>query len=119
VQRFTGNSNIVCVPAWRLPKTVSHKFDIDPFLVEKFPKDFNVSLQKTWELGGSYFTSAGITPEVVYPFAVELDAESLSKTDVQFFNLKDLLAKFDKIQDAHLLILLNRLAHSLGFLSVK
>jgi ubiquinone/menaquinone biosynthesis C-methylase UbiE len=119
VQRFTGNSNIVCVPAWRLPKPVLHKFEIEPFLREKFPKDFNVKVHKTWELGGSYFTSVGITPEVVYPFAVELNAESLSETDVQFFNLKNLLAKIDEIQDAHLLILLNRLAHAFGLLTGK
>jgi ubiquinone/menaquinone biosynthesis C-methylase UbiE len=119
VQRFTGNSNTVCVPAWRLPKTISHKFDIAPFLREKFPNDFNVEIRKTWELGGSYFTSAGITPEVVYTMAVEMDAENLRETDLKFFNLKDLLLKIDEIQDAHLLILVNRLAHTLGFLSTK
>ncbi len=113
VQRFTGNSQIVCVPAWRLPTTISHKFDIQPFLHEKFPKDFTGKIGKTWELGGSYFTSAGITPEVVYPFAVELEAESLAETDLKFFNLQDLLTKIDEIQDAHLLILLNRLGHAI------
>ncbi len=114
VQRFTGNSQIFCVPAWRLPKTILHKFDIEPFLVEKFAKDSNLSIRKTWELGGSFFTSAGITPEVVYPMAVELDAESLKETELKFFNLKNLLKKIEQIQDAHLLILLNRLAHALG-----
>jgi SAM-dependent methyltransferase len=112
VQRFTGSSHIACVPAWRLPKTVSHKFEIEPFLVEKFAKDFNVSVNKMWELGGSFFTSAGITPEVVYPLAVELKAESLSETNLRFFNLKTLLEKIEQIQDAHFLILLNRLAHA-------
>lgn len=114
VQRFTGNSNIACVPAWRLPKTVSHKFDIEPFLVEKFTADFKVSVNKLWELGGSYFTSAGITPEVVYPIAIELKAESFVKTELKFFKLKTLFEKIDQIQDAHLLILLNRLTHALG-----
>jgi hypothetical protein len=118
VQNFTRNSNIICVPAWRLPKTILHKFDIQPFLQDKFPKDFQVSVNKIWELGGSYFTSAGITPEVVYPLAVELKTESLSETDLKFFSLQKLLSKIDEFQDAHLLILLNRLAHSLGFLSL-
>ena len=119
VQRFTGNSQLVCVPAWRLSKTVSHKFDIQSFLYEKFTIDFNVAVNKLWELGGSYFTSAGITPEVVYPFAVELNAEKISETDIKFFSFKDLLAKIDEIQDAHLLILLNRLAHALGLSAGK
>ena len=119
VQRFTGSSQIICVPAWRLPNSIEHKFDLEPFVFEKFPKDFNVKANKTWELGGSYFTSAGITPEIVYPLAVELDAESLRETDLKFFRLKDLLAHSDKIQDAHLLILLNRLGHALGFLATN
>jgi len=114
-QTFSGTSQIACVPAWRLPFSVEHKFDLEPFLHEKFPKDFNVEIKSYWELGGSYFTSAGITPEIVYPSAVELNAENSAETDLKFFALKDLLENSDKIQDAHLLILLNRLAHSLGF----
>jgi ubiquinone/menaquinone biosynthesis C-methylase UbiE len=113
-QRFTESSRLVCVPAWRLPKTVSHKFEIEPFLREKFPQDFRVSVNKITELGGSFFTSAGITPEVVYPAAVELNAESLAQTDLQFFKIDDLLEYSDEIQDAHLLISVNRLAHALG-----
>ena len=113
-QRFSGNSNLPCVPAWRLPFETEHKFDLEPFLRERFPKDFRVSFKNAWELGGSYFTSAGTTPEIVYPLAVELDAEFRGKTDLKFFSLKELLKNSDKIQDAHLLILLNRLAHSLG-----
>lgn len=118
-QRFTGNSNIACVPAWRLPKDISHKFDIEDFLIEKFADDFGVSVNEIWELGGSYFTSAGITPEIVYPMAIELKSDSLSKTELKFFSLKHLIDKADEIQDAHLTITLNRLAHSLGFLSEK
>ena len=94
-----------------------NKFDLENFLREKFLKDFNVNFRKFWELGGSYFTSAGITPEIVYPTAVELNAENLSETDLKFFHLKDLLENSEKIQDAHFLILLNRLGHALGFLS--
>ena len=118
-QRFSGTSRLVCVPAWRLPLAVEHKFDLEAFLREKFPKDFRALVNKTWELGGSYFTSAGVTPEVVYPVAVELKAESLSATDLRFFHLKNLHESADKIQDAHLLILLNRLAHGLGFAAVN
>ncbi|HEY0459358.1 MAG TPA: methyltransferase domain-containing protein [Pyrinomonadaceae bacterium] len=113
-QRFTGSSRLACVPAWRLPFEIEHKFDLEPFLREKFPKDFNVSVKKTWELGGSYFTSAGITPEIVYPSAVELDAKISSQTGLKFYHLTDLLEVSEQIQDAHLLILLNRLGHALG-----
>ncbi len=115
-QSFTNNSSIGCTPAWRLPSEIEHKFDLAPFLEAAFPRDFNVAVNQTWELGGSYFTSAGITPEVVYPFAVELVAADLGDTDLKFFELNELLANAEQIQDAHLLILLNRLAHALGAL---
>jgi hypothetical protein len=108
---------LACVPAWRLPLEVEHKFDLEPFLRDRFPKDLEVSVNKTWELGGGYLTSAGITPEIVYPLAVEIVAEFSDQTDLKFFHLTDLLENSDKIQDAHLLILLNRLGHALGFLS--
>lgn len=113
-QRFTGNSNLPCIPAWRVPFEIEHKFDLENFLREKFSKDFNVTVKKFWELGGSFFTSAGITPEIVYPTAIELNAENLHETNLKFFHLKILLENADEIQDAHLLILLNRLGHSLG-----
>ena len=113
-QRFSGNSSLACIPAWRLPFSIEHKFDLENFLREKFPQDFNVQFKNYWELGGSYFTSAGITPEIVYPAAIQLDAESLGETDLKFFELKYLFENTNKIQDAHLLILLNRLGHALG-----
>ena len=118
-QNFTGSSSIICVPAWRVPKNIEHKFDLENFLSEKFPKDFNVSLKKTWELGGTYFSTPGITPEIVYPIAAELNTGLSNSPDLMFLDLNDLLANTRVIQDAHLLILLNRLAHSLGFLSVN
>lgn len=116
-QNFTGNSQIVCVPAWRVSKDIAHKFYLETFLSEKFPKDFRVEINKSWELGGTYFPTPGVTPEIVYPIAVELKAENLHQTNLLFFKVKDLLSSLDKIRDAHLLILANRLGHALGFLS--
>jgi ubiquinone/menaquinone biosynthesis C-methylase UbiE len=116
-QNFIKNSQIVCVPAWRVSNDIEHKFDLETFLSEKFPKDFSVEINRTWELGGTYFPTPGVTPEIVYPFAVELKAENLHQTDLLFFKVRDLLNSLDKISDAHLLILANRLGHALGFLS--
>lgn len=114
-QRFSGSSQLACVPAWRLPFETEHRFDLESFLEEKFANDFGIPVNKTWELGGSYFTSAGITPEIVYPLAVEFDARISGETALKFFHLRDLLEISDQIQDAHLLILLNRLGHALNF----
>ncbi len=111
-QNFTGNSRLACVPAWRLPSSVGHKFDLEPFVREKLPTDFRATAKRVWELGGAYFTSAGITPEIVYPMAVELDTVSLSETDLKLFPIKMLLERLESIQDAHSLVLLNRLNHA-------
>ncbi len=114
-QRFNQSSHLACVPAWRLPFSVKHKFDLEPFLRESFPMDFGIEVRNIWELGGSYFTSAGITPEIVYPSAVELKTDDLMKADLRYFEIGELLSYSNKIEDAHFLILLNRLAHALGF----
>ncbi len=112
-QNFTGNSRLACVPAWRLPRSIGHKFEIEDFLRERFPVDFRASVRQTWELGGAYFTSAGITPEIVYPTAVELNAETADAADLIFLRLPYLLESQSEINDAHLLISLNRLDHAL------
>ncbi|MBS1795922.1 MAG: methyltransferase domain-containing protein [Acidobacteria bacterium] len=117
-QTFTGSSRLRCAPAWRLPRGLAHKFGLEEFLRERFPKDFGAAVRRAWELGGSYFTSAGVTPEVVYPFAVELDAaRGAAAGELRFFRLDELLAHAGRIGDAHFLILLNRLGHALGSLS--
>ena len=116
-QNYTGNSKIVCVPAWRLPNEITHKFDLGNFLRERFPKDFFVSVNRSWELGGTYFPTPGVTPEIVYPLAVEVNTGSFEETDLIFLKINDLLGELEKICDAHLLILANRLGHALGFLS--
>lgn len=117
VQRFSDTSEIACVPAWRLPKAITHRFELADFVQTKFGADFGTGIKRTVELGGSYFTSAGITPEVVYPLAAEIDLSELRSTSLRFYDLKTLLRDSDLIRDAHLLILLNRLAHALGLLS--
>ena len=114
-QNFAGNSRLICVPAWRLPFSVRDKFALETWLFDSFKKDFSVSLIKCRELGGSYFPTPGATPEIVYPFAVEIAADDLERSDLQFVELGALLEKLDYFQDAHLLILANRLFHALAF----
>lgn len=114
VQSFTGSSRLVGVPAWRLSNSVSEKFELEDFLKKAFEREFAVEIKRVWELGGSYFPTPGVTPEVVYPMAAEIKAEEANKADLRFFALGDLLENMSKIEDAHLLILLNRLAHALG-----
>lgn len=115
-QNFTGNSRLACVPAWRLPRSIGHKFEIEEFLRERFPLDFRADVNRVWELGGAYFTSAGITPEIVYPMAVEVGAETAGSSELTFFRLGDIIGRQAELHDAHLLISLNRLEHSLRWI---
>jgi len=112
-QHYFGNSRLACVPAWRLPRSVHHKFDLEPFVRSRFPIDFRVSPATVSELGGAYFTSAGLTPEIVYPLAVEIEAVEAG-SELQFIRIERLLAIQKELRDAHLLIALNRLGHALG-----
>jgi hypothetical protein len=114
-QNFAGNSRLICVPAWRLPFSVKDKFALETLLFDLFKKDFYVSAINCRELGGSYFPTPGVTPEIVYPFAVEIETDDLDRCDLQFIELGSLIEKLDQFEDAHLLILANRLFHALTF----
>jgi len=114
VQRFTGSSTITTVPAWRLPADISHRSRIPEFLKMAMARDFGVGIRGCWELGGPYFPTPGVTPELVRPYAVEIDLSRLGGSPLFLVRVDDLLASIDLVADAHLLIALNRLSHALG-----
>jgi hypothetical protein len=116
VQSFSGSSRIVVAPAWRLPLTVTRHSEIPHFLEEALARDFSLRACQAWELGGSYFPTAGVTPEVVYPFVVEVNASKNVDSTLQFIPLDEITGKPNPVQDAHLLITAHRLAHALGTL---
>jgi hypothetical protein len=114
VQRFTGSSSIVVAPAWRLPRTIKHLFDIDRFLAEAMRREFGLNVTGQWELGGAYFSSSGATPERVYPMAVEVQAGSAAASQLRLVDLQQAIDRIELIEDAHLQIALFRLAHALS-----
>lgn len=116
-QSFGGSSTMVAAPAWRLPRSVTHLSEIPRFLKEALRRDFNLDAGSIWELGGAYFPTSGVTPEVVYPYIVEVAPEQCPRSALQFVPLSELTGKSDLLRDAHLLVVTNRLAHALGFLS--
>ncbi|HEY0097475.1 MAG TPA: class I SAM-dependent methyltransferase [Pyrinomonadaceae bacterium] len=114
VQSFSGSSRITVTPAWRLPSTIRRHSEIPAFLEEALARDFNLRVDRAWELGGSYFPTSGVTPEVVYPFAAEVKPGKNPDSALQFIPLGEITAKPYLLQDAHLLIAAYRLAHALG-----
>ncbi len=112
-QTFGGSSIMAAAPAWRLPPTVTHLSEIPPFLKGALRRDFDLDAGLVWELGGAYFPTAGVTPEVVYPFVVEVEAERAPRAGLQFVPLGELTSKPGLLRDAHLLVATHRLAHAL------
>jgi hypothetical protein len=114
VQSFAGSSRILTIPSWRLPLSLRRIGDLPSFIAAALQRDFALKVRNTWELGGSYFSSPGVTPEVVYPFVVEVEASDTPESPLNFVNCDLLNSKLDEIHDAHLLIATHRLRHALG-----
>ncbi len=117
VQHFIGSSAITVAPAWRLPRSVKRQSDLEEFLRSGIRREFALSPLRTWELGGAYFATPGLTPETVYPMAVECEAAGATDSPLLFIELDELMGCLDLVQDAHLLISACRLGHALGRLS--
>ena len=114
VQSFAGTSRILTIPSWRVPLSVRTVGELPAFIAAALPRHFGLNVRNTWELGGSYFSTPGVTPEVVYPFVVEIEAPDIPSSPLHFID-SDLLAKnLDQLHDAHLLLSTHRLRHALG-----
>jgi SAM-dependent methyltransferase len=113
-QHFTGSSALAAAPAWRLPAGADTRRALREHMARALQRDFGLAAGAIWELGGAYFPSPGATPEVVFPFAVEVAAEALAGTSLSLVRLDDLLRSLDAVRDLHLLIAAARLGHALG-----
>jgi hypothetical protein len=113
VQSFSGTSNIAVAPAWRLPSTVKHQSEIPAFLTETMCRDFRLHVGRAWELGGPYFSTPGVTPEIVYPYAVEVKSGEAFASTLHFIHLDELAGQLELLEDSHLLIAASRLVHAL------
>lgn len=115
-QAFTGHSQLLVTPAWRLPKALRSLAEAKAWLRERLVEEYGVSSGELWELGGSYHPSAGATPEVVYPFAIEVGAIAEGKQPLRWVPLEQLVAFRASLRDGHLRIAALRAAHALGVL---
>jgi SAM-dependent methyltransferase len=113
VQSFTGSSSLFVVPSWRLPRSVRNAGELRSFIAAALRSDSALTVRNTWELGGPYFSSPGITPEVGYPFVVEVEANDVASSPLHFVECDTLTSNLDRIHDAHLLITAYRLRHAL------
>ena len=116
-QCFDGNSEILVAPAWRLPREV-HGIDASRAWVQgRLESEYGLSCRNVYELGGRYHPSAGLTPEVVHPLAVEVVRAGDGPRALQWLSLADTIASREQLLDGHLRIVCWRAAHALGLLS--
>lgn len=115
VQAFTGSSRVLTVPSWRIPRSLRNVRELPTFVSNGIGRDFALTAQNVWELGGPYFSSPGVTPEVVFPFVIEVEANDIASSQLRFMDCAVLGASLDQIHDAHSLIATWRLRHALGY----
>ncbi|MBX7223057.1 MAG: methyltransferase domain-containing protein [Blastocatellia bacterium] len=116
-QSFTGSSRQAVVPAWRLPASLAHVSRIPQFLSECFRREFQLEIRNAWELGGPYFPTPGVTPELAHPWLVEIKAEDCLRSTLTLIELGVFIQLLEQVADAHLLISGLRAAHALGILN--
>jgi SAM-dependent methyltransferase len=115
-QCFHGHSELLVAPAWRLPRGVRSMTPARAWALERLKGEYGVSCGEDWELGGRYHPSPGLTPEVVYPIAVEVTAEGAAPRALRWVRLRDAVENVADLRDGHLRIVALRAAHALGVL---
>lgn len=123
-QCFHGNSEILVAPAWRLPREVlaarAPLRAAHAFVRERYRVEHGLEVREVVELGGRYFPSAGVTPEVVHPWLVVIEGRATGATPqrtLRFVPLAEVVAQAHALLDGHLRIVALRAASMLGLLA--
>lgn len=115
-QGFVGGSELLITPAWRLPRETASMTAAIQWIRDRVAAEYGLECGEAWELGGRYFPSLGITPEVVHPIAFAVVGEGRGERPLSWVRLAELVAERDRIREGHLRIASLRAAHALGLL---
>jgi len=115
-QAFRGHSNLLVTPAWRIPREIKSLTPARAWVKERMQREYGVCSGNVWELGGRYHPTPGLTPEVVFPVAFEVQSVSEAPGQLLWVPLESLLARAGELRDGHLRILCFRAAHALGMM---
>ncbi|WP_437676050.1 methyltransferase domain-containing protein [Sorangium sp. So ce131] len=126
-QSFSGNSEILVAPAWRLPRSVGTLAAAEAFVRLRLQVEYGVRVAEAVELGGAYRPSAGLTPELVQPLAFVVTAAPAEPPApsagapapsavrrLSWVPLTELVAGREHLPDGHLRVVALRAAHALG-----
>lgn len=70
-QRLGGDAAMLTAPSFVLPKDVRTVEDAKSYVADKF----GVTTDRVGQLGESYFTHVGVTPQRIYPFVVAAEGK--------------------------------------------
>lgn len=117
-QCFLGNSELLVTPAWRVPKDIASMRAAREWVAERIAKEYDLGLGESWELGGPYSPSAGMSPEIVFPLAFEVVRHGDRGRPLHWVPLRQISTHLHQLRDGHLRIVALRAAHALGLLSL-
>jgi len=115
-QAFQGHSELLVAPAWRLPRDVLDLPAARAWVCERLRGEHGVVAGRLCDLGGRYHPSLGVSPEAVYPMAVEVRSSSGGPRPLRFVPLMEVLENLDRLPDGHLRVVARRAAHALGLI---
>lgn len=111
-QAFTGASNLLVAPAFRIPHAYAGSLHrMQGFVAERLNAEYGLETRELFELGGRYGPSPGMTPEVVYPYGARVVA-SHRASGLHWVALGQLAKNDAALRDGHLRILAGRAAHA-------
>lgn len=116
-QSISGNSQLMVAPAWRLPHEVDSIRATREWVRDRLHAEYALTILDTWGLGGSYHPSAGLTPEVVYPLAIDVRESGGGGRKLHWIALSEIPDAIHHHPDGHLRVLTWRAAHAMGHLS--
>ena len=113
-QGFSGNSDLLVAPAWRLPADVTTTTAARAWIAARLADEYGVAIADIADLGGAYRPSPGLTPETVFPLAVSVAAVTPGKRPLRWAPLAALLARRAELPDGHLRVAVLRASHAVG-----
>ncbi len=110
---FGSSRTLPTVPAFRLPRDIGSTPAAAKFIMAEIESKYGITCTEPTPLGGSYFPSAGVTPESVTPFFAQAISQRPAEGQLKWVELQELTAGRTKILDGHLLVGILRFAHAL------
>lgn len=111
-QAFSGSSGLFVAPAWRLPLPPGEGHSwraTELFGADRLLEQHGLRVRRWARMGGPYFPSPGLTPELVHPLAAAVEPIQEAPPDpLHWFTLEFLLQRWSELQDGHLRCLLLR-----------